>query len=205
MSAVPAAHFLVDFGGNESAAVVAGEAPCEVVSAAEDVSSNGQIDEAYSRGLEEGKAAAEAQMQAQLDEQKAAFEQSVATLRDAWCREQGTRLAEQIDVAVRDMEERITNSAGRILGPFLVSAIREQAVAELRATLQELLATNPEVALEISGPEDLLEAVRTSLSASVATVSFVANEACDVQIKAGASFVETRMADWLKHIEGALP
>jgi hypothetical protein len=205
LSAVPAAPFLVDFGGNESAAVVAGEAPCEAASDTEDVSQNGQIEEAYSRGLEEGKAVAAAQLQAQLDEQKAAFEQSVATLRDTWCREQGERLAEQIDVAVRDMEERLTDSTGRILGPFLVSAVREQAIAELRATLQELLAANPEGALEISGPEDLLEAVRASLSASVATVSFVANEACDVQVKAGASIVETRMAAWLKHIGGALP
>jgi hypothetical protein len=166
LSAVPAALFLVDFGGNEPAAVVAGDAPCEEVSAPEVSPQYGQIEEAYSRGLEEGKAAAQAEMQAQLDEQKAAFEQGVAAMRDSWCHEQGARLAEQIDVAVRDMEERITNSAGRILGPFLVSAVREQAVGELRATLQELLAANPEVALEISGPEDLLEVVRTRLATS---------------------------------------
>jgi hypothetical protein len=206
LSAVPAAHFLVDFGGNEPAAIVAGEAPGEAMPAAADASHYGdQIEEAYSRGLQEGTAAAHAQLQAQLDEQQAAFEQSLATLRESWCSEQGALLSEQINVAVRDMEERITNSTGRILGPFLVAAVREQAIAELHATLQELLSANPEVALEISGPEDLLEAVRTSLSASVATVSFVANDTCDVRVKAGASVVETRMAAWLKHIEGAPP
>lgn len=205
MSAVPAAQFLVDFGGNEPAAVVAGEDLSEVVPVAVDSSQNGEVEEAYTRGLEEGKTAAEEQLQAELDEQKAAFEQSVASLRDSWCHEQGAQLAEKMDMAVRDMEERITESVGHILGPFLVASVRKQAIVALRATLQELLATNPEVALEISGPEDLLESVRTSLSASVATVSFVASDACDVQVKAGASIVETRMAAWLKQIEGALP
>jgi len=160
------------------------------------------VDEAYVRGVEDGKAALEAEMVARFEEQKAASEQALAVSREAWCLEEGARIAEQFKTAIGDMEERIADSTERVLRPFLGQAIRVQAIAELRATLQELLGKTPGLTLEISGPEDLLAALRASLPASIATVSYVANEACDVQVKAGASILETRIAAWLDQVEG---
>lgn len=204
MSVVPAALFLVDFGSNDTAAAIADETLRGAATAAADDGEAERLEEAYSRGVEEGNAAVQAQTGARLEEQKVAFEQSLAALRESWCREEGVRIAEQMKTAIRDMEERIAHSAERVLRPFLARAIRDRAIVELRAILQDLVATSPGVALEIAGPEDLLGAVRASLPASVASVSYVANEACDVQVKAGASILETHIAEWLKHIERPL-
>jgi hypothetical protein len=203
LSVVPAALFLVDFGSNEPAAAIADE-PLRGPAAAGDDGATERLEEFFARGIEEGRAAAEAQGEVRLEEQKAAFEQGLAVARETWCSEEGARIAGQITAAVRDLEERIAHSAERALRPFVAQAVRDRAVVELRASLQELIAASPGVTLEISGPEDLLEAVRTSLSASVATVSYVASDACDVQVKAGASILETRIETWLKQIEGAL-
>lgn len=203
MSVVPAASFLVDFGSNEPVAAIADEPPRGAVTAAEDdEGAKEQIEAAYARGLEEGKTAAEAEAEVRLEEQKVALEQSLAASRESWCREEGAQIAEQVKSAIGDLEERIAHATEHVLRPFMMQAVREKAVAELRTTLQQLVAMSPGITLEISGPEDLLEAVRAGLSESVATMSCVANDACDVQVKAGASVVETRIAAWLQQIEG---
>lgn len=202
MSVVPAAPYLVDFSAKDIASEVGEESlrPSSTVGGDSDWAE--RVEEAHARGIEEGRKAAEAETIARLEEQKAALEQGLATARMSWCEEQGPRIAEQIGMAVRDLEDRIAESVERVLRPFLAEAARDEAIRQLRAIVEELIATNPGITLEISAPEDLLSTVRASLSASVVTVSYVVNEACDVQLKAGASIIETRIAAWLKYSEG---
>jgi flagellar biosynthesis/type III secretory pathway protein FliH len=207
LNVVPAASFLLDFSIGEPMPTMADE-PLSVPFAAaqpttqDDDAEKEQLEAAYARGLEEGKAAAEAEAEMRLEEQKASFEQSLAATRELWCREESARLTEQITTAVDELKERIAHSAEHALRPFLAEEVRGRAVSSLHATLQEIVANSPEITLEISGPEDLLEAVRTGLSTSVATVSYVAKQSCDVQVKAGASIIETRIAAWLEQISG---
>jgi hypothetical protein len=137
-----------------------------------------------------------------LEGQKAALEQSLASAREAWCNEEGPRLADQIVTAIRDLEDRIAESAERVLRPFLAQAVRDQAIGQLRTIMHELTSTQPGVTLEVSGPEDLLNAIRTSLPSWLNNVSYVVNDASDIQVKAGASVIETRIAAWLKSSEG---
>ena len=202
MSVVPAAPFLVDFGSMDFASPVAEETAHQASMESIAADWSGQVEEAYARGIEEGKKAAEAEAILLLEEQKATLEQRLAAARDTWCEEQGPRIAEQVVAAFRDMENRIAESAERVLRRFLAQAIREQAIVELRAIVQDLFASTPGVVLEISGPEDLLSAVRAGLEPSIASVSYVANDASDVQIKVGASIIETRIAAWLRTSEG---
>jgi hypothetical protein len=201
VSVVPAAPFLVDFSSPELASEVAEEILVEPSAAGAEIDWAERVEEAYTRGIEEGKRSAEAETVVLLEEQKAALDQSLAAAREAWCTEQGPRLAEQIGTAIRDMEGRIAESAERVLRPFLAQAVRDQAIGQLRVIVNELTVTNPGITLEISGPEDLLTAMRTSLPASVANASYVVNEACDVQVKAGASVIETRISAWLQSSE----
>lgn len=202
MSVVPAAPYLVDFSAKDIASEVGEESPRPSSTVGGDSDWAERVEEAHARGIEEGRKAAEAETIARLEEQKAALEQGLATARMSWCEEQGPRIAEQIGMAVRHLEDRIAESVERVLRPFLAEAARDEAIRQLRAIVEELIATNPGITLEISAPEDLLSTVRASLSASVVTVSYVVNEACDVQLKAGASIIETRIAAWLKYSEG---
>lgn len=202
MSVSPAAPYLVDFSAKEIASEVGEETPRPSSTIGGDSDWAERVEEAYARGIEEGKKAAEAETIAQLEEQKAALELSLAAARKSWCEEQGPRIAEQIGMAVGELKDRIAESAERVLRPFLAQAARDEALRQLGAIIEELIAANPGITLEISGPEDLLGTVRASLSPSVVTASYVVNEACDVQLKAGASIIETRLAAWLKSSEG---
>ncbi len=202
MSIVPAAPFLVEFGSEPPAAIAEEMLHGAIPTVEAGGGDSEQLEEAYARGIEEGKAAAEAEAETRLAEQKAELEQSLAAAREAWCREEGERLVAQLAAAMDQLEERIATAAEQVLRPLLSLAVRDRAVADLRTTLHEMISSNPEIVLEISGPEDLLEAVRASLSGSVAAVSYVTTEGLDVQIKAGGAVIETRIAAWLHEIEG---
>jgi hypothetical protein len=198
---VPAAPFLVDFASPVLAPELAEDVPQQASSPGGEIDWAERVEEAYARGIEEGKRSAEAEAVVLLEEQKAVLDQSLAAAREGWCNEEGPKIAEQIGTALRDMEHRIAESAERVLRPFLAQAVRDQAIGQLRTIVHELVATNSGIALEISGPEDILNAIRTALSASLASATYVVDEASDVQVKAGTSVIETRISAWLKSSE----
>lgn len=202
MSMHPAAPFLVDFDAKDLSEIVE-EAPRDIATVNPELHWGHRVEEVYARGIEDGRKAAEGEAVTRLEELKAEMEQGLAAAREAWCAEEAPRIAGQITTAIGDMEDRVAQSAERVLRPFLAQAVREQAIGELRALLQELLLTSPGITLEISGPEDLLAAARASLSACV-TVSYAANEGRDVQVKAASSIIETRIAAWLQDSAGQM-
>jgi hypothetical protein len=202
VSVVPAAPFLADFASPVLVSELAEDIPLQQASATPEIDLAERVDEAYARGIEEGRRSAEAEATVMLEEQKAALDQSLASAREAWCNEEGPRLASQIAAAVRDLEDRIAESAERVLRPFLAQAVRDQAIGQLRTIVNELTASQSGVTLEVSGPEDLLNVIRTNLPSSLANVAYVVNEAPDVQVRAGASVIETRISAWLNSSDG---
>jgi hypothetical protein len=181
---------------------VAAEAPDQSPRIAAEQAWAEQVEEAYARGQDEGRKAAETEALALLEEQKAALEQALTAARSTWCEAEGPKLAEQLLTAIGDMHNSLAGSVERVLTPFVGEAVREEAVRQLRAAVDDLIATSHGISMEVSGPEDLLDAVRASLSGAGVAVSYIVNEASDVQIKAGGSIVETRIAEWLRCIGG---
>ena len=110
MSVLPAAPFLVDFDAKSFDPVDVEEPPVFPAASGLEVQWADRVEEAYARGLEEGRRLAEAEAAAQLEEQKAEFEQHLAAAREVWCGEQGPQLAEQMAAAVRGAEDHITQS-----------------------------------------------------------------------------------------------
>ncbi len=207
---VPAASFLLDFG-NEPIAAFGDEKPRTgvalnaITAARDDAFAERQVETAYARGVEEGKATAQAQfevrLEARLAEQKQAFEKEVVTLRETWRSEEVAQIARQITAEMTGLQDRIAKTVEHLIKPFLAKAICDRAIGELRSTLEQLVATSPGIELEISGPENLLGGIRATMPGTLAAVSYIANDACDVQVKAGQSLLETRISAWLKQIE----
>jgi hypothetical protein len=201
VSVIPVAAFLIDFDAKAVAPDVAEETSRFVFGGVGEIQAIDPVEEAYQRGLEEGRLASEAAAEARIEELKAAMEISLAATRQAWCDEQGPQIARHITMAIREMEDRVAQSVACVLRPFLTQAVRERAIGELRAVLQDLVNSAPDVALQVTGPEDLLAVVRDGLPA-LGAVSYVASEGVDVQVKAGASIIETRIAAWLRETTG---
>jgi len=199
LSVVPVAHFLVDF----SAAPLVEAVPEEPLAAVTpEADWEERVADAYARGIEEGKRLAEADAIAELQIQKAAWEKSAAEAREAWCADTGAGISAQIAAAFGALEDQIATAAERVLMPLVSQSARTQAVQQLRNIIVDLAATNPGIGLQISGPEDLLAIVRDTLPASIVEPVYTVTDKTDIQIKAGASLLETRIASWLQASEG---
>ncbi len=97
----------------------------------------------------------------------------------------------------------MAETTARILKPFVAAEFHRQAIAELRASLDALLATDSGVSLDISGPADVLEVLRQHLSGKTATVTYTPSDDCDVRIVAGQATLETRLKDWMAKLDEA--
>lgn len=198
----PVAQFLVDFGSKPAPEVVTDELLVPLVPSISEAEIAERVDEAHARGIEDGRRAAEEEAGVRLEEQALATQHEIAAARASWIDETAPQIAAEIGSAIEAMEDRIAAAVERALRPFLAQAARDEALRQLRATIAGLIATSPGITIEVSGPEDLLDAVRASLPASAAAASFVAKDTADIQIRAGTSLIETRIAAWMQTCEG---
>ena len=201
MIAVPAARYLADFGADGDArAPRAGGAPVQNDSAA----AAAKVDEAFARGIDDGRAAAESEFETKLEEQRAEFAAQLAAERQEWAAGTGEELANRLLAAVQEFESRVAETTARILKPFLAVELRRQAIEELQSSLDMLMATDSGVSLSISGPADVLEALRGQLSGKAATVTYTPSDDCDVRIVAGPAVLETRLKGWMAKLDEAI-
>jgi hypothetical protein len=201
MSAAPAAPYLTEFGSAAGPSVLA---MVGQLGLSEEEQAAARIAEAHAEGFEKGRAAALAALEPKLAEQAAQFQRQLAQERAAWAARDGDKLAGALAAGLEALEARIADAVTRILAPFLEARLCHQAVAELRAELDVLLAREPEIGLSIAGPEDLLEALRSRLSDQRCSVTYVTSQACDVSVGAGQTLLQTRLAAWKARIEEAV-
>jgi len=142
---------------------------------------------------------------ARLEEQKRLFEQQLAGERQAWASEQGDKLAERLVAGLREAEARLAETTSRILKPFLAAAIHRQTITELQGCLERLVSRDAGVRLNVSGPEDLLHALRERLAGTCAAVTYQLSDSCDVRVTANQTIVETALGAWMAKIDEAVP
>ena len=200
MSAVPAAHFLADFGADGDIA------PVPAGASADKTGSTGaaaKLEESYSRGLLNGRAMAQTQFNARLAEESAKFAAQVKAEREKWAAETGEALANRLAEAMAGLEARVADTTARILKPFLKVELHRQAIAELQVSLDVLVSTDPGVSIHITGPEDVVEALRAQLAGKAQTVTCVASDDIDVKIVVGPATIETCLKGWMDKLEEA--
>ena len=188
MSTPSIAHYLRDFG-----------AAAEPSLAGAEPSRAAEIEAAFARGVEHGQAAARASLEAELENERKQFELQCAAAREA-CDRQAGNLAAAFAAGLASLENKIANSVGKLLRPFLAAHVQAAALAELRAALTVLLRKEPGLALTIAGPEHLLAPLRAKLPE--VAIRYVANGDCEVRVSANDTVLETRLGAWLTGLAG---
>jgi hypothetical protein len=161
-----------------------------------------RINEAYARGLSEGQAAARSELDARLKEQAAAVETRLAAERRAWVAGECEQIAAALAAGLSDIEERIASRVARVLKPVIAGHVQRRAVEELVQTLEALLTKGDIGRITVSGPEDLLGALRCSLEGKASNVTFAPAATADLRIEADETVLETRIAAWAAAIGG---
>ncbi|AHB49917.1 hypothetical protein W911_04110 [Hyphomicrobium nitrativorans NL23] len=170
------------------------------------VEAEARIEEARTRGILDGRAAADAEYAALLAAKDAAFEERLASERQKWAVDEGGRLGNLFHAGLMDVEQRVAEQVGRILKPIFADEVRRAAVSALSQTLTEMLAKGAYTRIAISGPSDLLSALQARVGEVDAALSFVVSERVDLVVHADETVLETRIGAWGKFIEaGAEP
>ncbi len=160
-----------------------------------------RINEAYLQGVAEGQAAARAELDAKLKEQAAAVETRIAADRRAWLVGEGKRIAEALAAGLREIEARIADQVSRVLRPVIAGHVQRRAVEDLVQTLEALLTKGDVGRITVSGPQDLIEALRERLDGKAGNVTLIPTAAADLRIEADETVLETRIAAWAEAIE----
>ena len=198
MTALPVAHYLRDVNGDmpkgfASSRLAAGDGESDVEQ---------RLEEAYIRGVLEGRAAAQAEYGAQIQQQAEVAEQRLKSERERWVADEGGRLSTLIGTSLEGIGTRVAEQVARILKPFLREQVRQRSMTELVATLDALLMKGEYSKITVSGPEDLVGVVKTHLEARADGIAFLVSErACDISVTADETILETRIGSWLKAID----
>lgn len=206
MSALPLASYLVEFGSDRADTLAqASRGPRNRGDAAETAEARAvKVQEAYAQGLEAGKVAGLALMEAKLDEERASLSRQLASERQAWVAREADTLAARLAAGLQDLEARIADSAARALAPILHRDFCDRAIADLRAELDVLLTKDPELRISVTGPEDLLQSLRERLTGKDCTVTYSVGAEPDLRISAGETVLETRIAAWAAKVAEAV-
>lgn len=148
----------------------------------------------------ETRAAADRQIERLRDEHEAAL----AAARRQWTEEFAAELSQRFAEAVGEIGERVCDSVGRVLLPFLGHELRDAASRALIAQIVPLFGGADGTLIRISAPDDIAETLRRVFPPGQA-VEFVASETGEVRIVAGETVIETRIAHWADKLEGRGP
>jgi hypothetical protein len=139
-----------------------------------------------------------------LAAERARFEQELNSEREVWVEQQALQLSGQIQSTLARIEADLSDRVGRILRPFVAQAYHDQALAEFKETLATVLAGAEGKHMRITGPKDILMAIKASLGAHETAIDFLPNEHVEVTLITQDTIVHTQFNSWLSGLEQAL-
>jgi hypothetical protein len=195
--AVPAARYLVEFPqrGRGPHLPICDRVPPQPVPGFQEPDLQELIAEAEARGRAEGEAAAHLQLEQRMTAERSAFEERVAAERRGWVAEQADVLSRELHSALVSLSERVSASIGRALAPFLAESLRRKAVDDLAERIEALLAGQAGATIKVTGPEDLLDALRARLSDRTPMIEFLPGGA-ELRVTFEAMRIETELEAW---------
>ncbi len=162
------------------------------------------LDAIYESGRQAGLAEARAEAEAAAARQAQAAEAALEQARLAWTEAVAMPLATELPRALDALAERLAETTGRLLRPFLEGELRDAASRALIDQIRPLLSGGDGAVIRVSGPADLLATLRGVFSAGT-PVEFAETEAVDVSIVLGETVIETRIAAWVARLRGQGP
>lgn len=162
------------------------------------------LDAIYESGRQAGLAEARAEAEAAAARRAQAAEAALEQAKLAWTEVVATPLATELPRALDALAERLAETTGRLLRPFLEGELRDAASRALIDQIRPLLSGGDGSLIRVSGPAELLATLRGVFPAG-SPVEFTETEAVDVSIVLGETVIETRIAAWVARLRGQGP
>lgn len=168
------------------------------------VDASRRLEQAQLKAFEEGRAAARKELDVERGGFREALDAELAKARAGWAAEEGARLTQAHRAALDSFETRCAQAVANILRPFLVRETIARVTDALVKNLEAMFAARAQGVFEISGPADLLAALKEKFAAGAARMEFRPDDSIDVRVRVEDTIIETQLGPWLK-VLGALP
>jgi len=149
---------------------------------------------------EEIAAECEAKHVAAIEAARAEFELRLQSARERWAREQAEALSAQLARALNSAFETLRGDIARILSPFVAREIMARVMDDLVTTLRMGLSIGGATMMEIRGPKDLIENMKSALSDENVALTLHESDEVDAQVTFSSTTVETSLIDWMKRL-----
>ncbi len=153
--------------------------------------------------FEEGRESARGELEDERARMREKLEVEIAAARAVWVAEEAERLAGAHRAAFESFEMRCAQAVANILRPFTTQLVIGRVTEALVENLEVLFKGRSQALFEISGPVDLLDALRQKFASRDAAVVYKPDDKIDVCVRAGDTIIETQLGAWLKAL-GAL-
>jgi hypothetical protein len=163
-----------------------------------------RIDQTRQTAFEDGREAARQELAEERARLREALDAEIEKARAQWIEEEAERLAVAHRSAFEVFETRCAQSVVNILRPFLTQQVIARVTESLVENLEVLFASRTRALFEISGPADMLDALREKFAARDVAVEFKPNESIDIKVCVDDTIIETQLGAWMKAL-GALP
>ena len=135
--------------------------------------------------------------QAHAADAAAATAAALAAARGEWAAGEGRAAAAGLD-AVSALRASLVDKVADVLRPLMARTLAERACGALGVALDQILEDPDQPCLTVSGPADLLEAIRVARAATpgrpdAPAIAYVVTAGPDVTVAARATHVETRL------------
>ena len=171
--------------------------------AVDDAAIEERLAEARREGFAEAEAAGQEALVARLGEMKEAQARQIELLRQSWMAELADTMAGHLRDGMAELENRTAAILAELLEPIVTESVRVKAIAEAREAIGTLLANGPDAVIRISGPPDLIAALRVTF-ADAAVLDFTETDAPEVTIVAGDTTIRSHLQSWATSLQNAL-
>jgi hypothetical protein len=160
--------------------------------------SSQRIEQGRLTAFEDGREAARAEFEAERANLRAAVAEEIAKARSIWTAEEGARLTLAHRAAIEAFETRCAQAVANILRPFTTTLVIGRVTELLVQNLEVLFASRTPSLFEISGPADLLDALREKFADRDAAIVYKPNDRIDIRVRVDDTIIETQLGPWMK-------
>jgi len=152
----------------------------------------------------EEKEVARRQLKEALEAEQEKHREEMALQRERWVEQEAAQLSAQIVAAIGNLEQVLSDRVARILASLIPEALRHNAIAEFKEILGTVLSGEGSALLRVTGPEDMLNAIRACLALQDEIIEFVPSDAVEVTLMAGDTTIQTQLGSWSARLQEAL-
>lgn len=170
-----------------------------------------RIQEAYAQGHADGELSERAIADARIAELTADFELRLAEERSRLAGTLADRIVESLRAGLEGARQRLATDLAAVLVPVLRRTISESAILELVDEVARILERDEAIVIDMWGDQRFTDLVCEGIAARIGggeeavlqRIRRHPSSGPEITVAYGDAVIETRLAEWLRHIEEA--